>query len=84
VASKIPLTAKEQLSRALELGHELHVVTRGPWPELGDPHPKYYLTCSCGWEAHGTSRSRKALNARMAWHLGQVLADGVSRPAGGQ
>lgn len=81
----VPMTAKEQLLRAQELGHELSIITRGPWPEHNDPHPKYWLRCSCGWSPNGSSRSRKALNARMVWHLGQVLAEGVSSPknAGG-
>lgn len=74
------MTAKEQLLRAHELGHDLTIRQTGPWPEHNDPHPKYFLRCSCGWAPNGSSRSRKALNARMTWHLGKVIAEGVSLP----
>lgn len=78
--ARIPMSAKEQLVAARELGHELSVRQTGPWPEHNDPHPKYFLTCSCGWAPKGSSRSRVALNARMVWHLGEVLGKGVSVP----
>jgi hypothetical protein len=70
--ARIPLTAREQLLRARDLGHELSVHEAGPWPEYGDPHPKYWLRCSCGYESTAR-RSRKALSGTMAWHLGKVL-----------
>lgn len=74
----IPMTAREQLAAARELGHELTVRKRGPWPEHGDPHPKFYVACSCGWESGRAWRSQRAASAAMAWHLGKVIADGVS------
>ena len=78
---RIPLTAREQLERAHELGHDFRVETRGPWPEHGDLHPKYYLSCSCGWTPKNATRSRKAANTFMAWHMGKVIADGEDQGA---
>jgi hypothetical protein len=74
---RIPMTAREQLLLAREHGHELMIETRGPWPEHGDPHPKYYVSCTCGWHARTQSRSRKAANAYMAVHLGKAIADAL-------
>lgn len=73
---RVPMSAREQLLLAHERGHDLEVHQRGPWPELGDPHPKYYLRCSCGYVA-ATRRSKKALNSAMVWHLGKVIAEGI-------
>lgn len=72
----IPMTAKEQLEAARAAGHELSVVQRGPWPEHGDPHPKFYISCTCGWEGRAV-RSRKAANASLSWHLAKAIS-GVS------
>jgi len=78
----IPLTAREQLQLAQEAGHELYVQERGPWPELGDPHPKFYVKCTCGWEGR-VVRSRKALNSTMVSHLIKAVSEGVERRRGG-
>lgn len=69
------MTAAEQLLQARELGHELSVVQRGPWPEHGDPHPKFYVACTCGWSSKGAARSRKGANFYLVRHLGFVLAE---------
>lgn len=71
----IPMTAKEQLLRARELGHELRIEAAGPWPEHGDPNPKYWIECTCGYRSTAR-RSRSAAGGVLAWHLGKVLADG--------
>lgn len=68
----IPLTAKAQLARAAELGHVMAVQKRGPWPEHGDPHPKWYVSCSCG-KAFSASRSERAAKSSIAWHIGKVI-----------
>ncbi len=73
---RIPMTAKEQLQIAARGGHNLRVETRGPWPEHGDPHPKYRLHCTCGFSSRNV-RSQKALNTSMIWHLSKVVADGL-------
>jgi hypothetical protein len=70
------MTAREQLQLAQEMGHELRVETRGPWPEHGDPNPKYVIACTCGWRSTAR-RSRSAANGAMAWHLGRAIADAV-------
>lgn len=75
MARRIPMNARDQLLLAREHGHELQITQRGPWPEHGDPHPKYRVTCSCGWSQKAQSRSRKAANTWMAWHLGDVISD---------
>lgn len=79
--SRVPMTAREQLLRARELGHELSIEQRGPWPEHGDLHPKYWLRCTCGYEST-TRRSRQALNGTMAWHLGKAIAGAVDQVNG--
>lgn len=68
----IPLTAKAQLARAAELGHEVYVTRRGPWPEHGDPHEKIYVSCTCGYRAAAT-RSERAAKGTVAWHIGKVI-----------
>lgn len=76
-AMKIPLTAAEQLLAAQEAGHELTVKQTGPWPELGDPHAKYWVVCSCGYRS-AVRRTRAATNSAMALHLGKALAEAAS------
>lgn len=68
----IPMTAQAQLARAAELGHVMAVTRRGPWPELGDPHQKIYVTCSCGYEAR-VRRSESAAKNVVAWHIGKAI-----------
>ncbi len=68
--SRIPMTAKEQLETARELGHELSVLRRD-FPEWNVP-PKFFLTCTCGYKATA-KRSQKALAGVLIWHVGKVL-----------
>ncbi len=68
----IPMTAKEQLLAARELGHELAVTTRIR-EDFPDAPPKMWIRCTCGYEST-PRRSIKAVNATMAWHLGKALA----------
>lgn len=72
---RLPMTAREQLQLAAERGHELSVVERTR-PDFPDAPPKYFVTCKCGYAA-AARRSRSAANSVMAWHLGQVIADGL-------
>jgi hypothetical protein len=74
----LPMTAREQLLLAKESGHQLQVETRGPWPELGDPNPKFYVSCSCGWEGR-VVRSAVAMKASLGWHLGKAVADALEQ-----
>jgi hypothetical protein len=76
--ARIPMTAREQLELGRAYGHELSVVQRGPWPEHGDPHPKFYVSCSCGWDGRAV-RSRKTANGSMIWHLSRAIADGLDQ-----
>jgi hypothetical protein len=73
---RVPMTAREQLLRAQELGHELSVLTRTN-SDYPDAPPKYWLRCTCGYSSTAR-RSKSALNGTMAWHLGKAL----SEPAG--
>ncbi len=58
------MTARGQLLRAHELGHDISI-------EHGQR-----IVCTCGYRS--TMRlSESALNGTMAWHLGKVIADGV-------
>ena len=75
--ARIPMTARQQLEIARAHGHTLQVEKRGPWPEHGDPHPKWYVSCTCGWTGRAV-RSEKALNGTMVWHLSKAIADAVS------
>src|SRR5690242_8252611 len=72
----MPMNVRDQLLLAAEAGHELRVVKRGPWPEHGDPNPKWYVSCSCGWEARAV-RSKVAMNGTLAWHLSAAVADAL-------
>lgn len=71
----IPMTAKDQLLRARELGHELTVLTRH---HNGSAEPvKYWLKCTCGYSS--TARRTKAqVNGVMVWHLGNVIAESMA------
>lgn len=61
------MTAKEQLLRAHELGHDLSI-------EHGQR-----VVCTCGYRS--TMRlSRSALNMTLAWHLGKVISDALDDP----
>lgn len=65
--ARIPMTAREQLERAHEFGHDLTVEPRG---EGG------FIVCSCGYRS--TRRmTRATLNSAMAWHLGKAIAEGL-------
>jgi len=75
----IPLSAKEQLRQALELGHELSIVTRTN-ADFPDAPPKFWLHCTCGYSSTA-HRSKKAVSATMIWHLGKVLAEADTRNA---
>ena len=70
--SGLPRTASEILARAAELGHVMTVQKRGPWPEHGDPHPKWYVSCACG-KTFAATRSEKAASAAVSWHLGKAI-----------
>lgn len=80
--ARVPMTARQQLERARDLGHVLSVVKRGPWPEHGDPHPKWFISCTCGWVG-ASVRSESARNAGMIWHLGKAIAEVDSRRVNG-
>ncbi len=67
--ARLAMTAKEQLRRAHELGHDFTVEQRGPWPEHDDPHPKFYLHCSCGWKGKGAMRSKKGASGLLIRHM---------------
>lgn len=71
--ARIPLTVREQLLTARDLGHVLSVETRGPWPEHGDPHPKYFVTCTCGYRGKAAARSRRGASFYVVGHLGRVI-----------
>lgn len=60
----VPMTAREQLLRAHELGHDISI-------EHGSR-----VVCTCGYRST-TRRSRSALNATMAWHLGKAISETV-------
>ena len=70
---RVPMTAKEQLLLAQQAGHELSVVTR-TFPEHPEAPPKFYVSCTCGWQGK-VVRSYRAASGSMAWHLGKVLAE---------
>lgn len=73
-----PLSAKEQLRQALELGHE-PFLDRRTFAEAGVP-PKIRLRCSCGYESTWR-RSEKAALGALVWHLGKVLGESDARDA---
>ncbi len=73
---RVPMTAKEQLQAARELGHEFTVVTRD-FPERGVPS-KYYVTCTCGYES-AVRRSRAGASSGMIRHMVIVLAEAHDR-----
>lgn len=75
--ARIPMTAREQLERAHDLGHDVFVITKGPWPEHNDPHPKYFVRCSCGYRAKAAARSQRGANFYLVRHLSSVIADGM-------
>jgi hypothetical protein len=69
----IPMTAREQLLRAREAGHELFV-DESANPNFPDAPTKYWLNCTCGYRSTAR-RSRAALNQVMTWHLGKAIAE---------
>ena len=78
---KIPTSAREQLLRARQLGHELTIETRTN-PEHPEALPKTWVVCSCGYRSTAR-RSRSAVNSTMAWHLGKAISEGLDRVNGG-
>ena len=62
--ARIPMNAREQLELARAHGHEL-------WIEHGTR-----VCCSCGYRST-TRRTRSALNATMAWHLGNAISEAL-------
>ena len=76
-------TFSELAARANELGHSCEVLQRGPWPEHDDPHPKFFVTCSCGWKAKAKREQREAVRT-VAWHYGRMIgeSDGIARRNG--
>lgn len=76
-------TMQEITDRANALGHTVVMDIRGPWPEHGDPYPKVYAKCSCGWSAK-TSRVIKVSLSSVAYHYGKVVGehDGLARNNG--
>lgn len=79
--NRLPRTAPEILARAAELGHVVAVEVRGPWPEHNDPHPKYFLTCTCGFVGKA-QRSLKAAKQSVAWHLGKAIGQAYDETNG--
>jgi len=76
-------TLAEVAARAKELGHVAELTQRGPWPEHGDPHPKFYVTCSCGWVMKAKRNQKEALRS-VVWHYGRMIGetDGLARKNG--
>ncbi len=77
---RIPMTAREQLLAARDRGHELSVIQRGPWPEHGDPNPKWVVSCTCGYQSR-SRRSKSAVNSAMVIHLGKAISEDLPRSA---
>jgi hypothetical protein len=85
------MTAAQQLLRAHELGHDIYVHEATETTNYGANavgRGTLQAKCTCGWFDTRGWRSRKALNAVFAWHLGKVIADdgdsmGKSRRNGG-
>lgn len=75
----VPISAKEQLRQALELGHEPYIVRREFTDHPGAP-PKIKFRCSCGYESTWR-RSESAVKGTMVWHLGKVLGESDARAA---
>lgn len=78
---KIPMTAREQLLLAHDLGHDLTVDTRIR-EDFPDAPPKFWVSCTCGYKST-VRRSYVACNGVLAWHLGKAIGaanlDGVAR-----
>lgn len=74
------MTAKEQLLRARELGHELTVETRSR-PDIPEALDKFWVSCTCGYRST-SRRTRAQVNGVLIWHLGKVMADSVDRVNG--
>lgn len=75
----LPMSAKEQLRQALELGHE-PFLDRRTFPDYPEAPPKIRLRCSCGYESTW-KRSEKAAMGSLVWHLGKVLGEADTRSA---
>ena len=77
----LKLTAQETLLRAEELGHRLFVreITEVEHEDGWTRGLGMQANCSCGWAERRSWRSRKAVNAALSWHLGQVVADDFER-----
>lgn len=58
--------------RAKELGHEPDVKRRD-FPEYDAP-PKFYMTCTCGYQAVVRRTEKTALEA-VVFHLGKVVGE---------
>lgn len=74
---RIPVTAKDQLLAAREMGHELSIeqdVSRPDFASKDEAGERFRLLCTCGWHSNWRG-SRRALNSRMGLHLGKVIAD---------
>ncbi len=71
----------EIATRAAELGHVPDIEVRGPWPEHGDIHPKYYCSCSCGWKFKAVVRSEKNAMRWVVAHISVAVGenDGLVR-----
>lgn len=78
---RFPTTAPEILARAAELGHVVSVRKTGPWPEHGDPHPKWFVSCECG-KTFAATRSEKSARASVTWHLGRAIGEGFDQTNG--
>lgn len=72
---RIPMTAREQLLAAREQGHVLSVEVRTR-PDFPDAPPKWFVSCSCGYQA-AARRSRSAANGAMAVHLAKAIVSSV-------
>lgn len=59
---------KRLVEQGVSLGHVCRIEKRGPWPEHGKIHPKYYVMCSCGYEGRVVMTEPMALE-KIAVHL---------------
>jgi hypothetical protein len=66
---------RDLAARAKELGHVGDVDVRGPWPEHGEIHAKYYVRCSCGWEFKAAVRSERNAIRWVVFHLGKAVGE---------